>query len=274
MHELSNQYNKEAQTATRDGSGFFGAQSWASGFFGKPAAHGGGGAASRSRKQVGLCCEVMALFQRGVLILDEVDLILHPLRAELNWPLGERKPLDFTSERHAAGMRWELPLHLLDPFHFTARGECVMCVPRSRTSEQLLQRIAAAVARGCSRRAMTMRPHLQLLDPQFYERELRPLLARWLLLLLLKLGVKQIDEEEMLGWLEHGRSPPEVKASALKRHVWQVKLPRHFLDTSSTLPRHFLVHKRHVWQVKLLNMSHLSVTCPRHVRDMSETWPR
>jgi len=64
-------------------------------------------------EQAGRCCEVMDLFQRSVLILDEVDLILHPLRSELNWPLGVRRPLDFTSEKHAVGMRWELPLHLL-----------------------------------------------------------------------------------------------------------------------------------------------------------------
>ena len=40
-----------------------------------------------------LCCGVMRLLQKGVLILDEVDLILHPLKSELNWPLGGKARL-------------------------------------------------------------------------------------------------------------------------------------------------------------------------------------
>ena len=40
------------------------------------------------RQQVELCRRVLDYFQRGVLVLDEVDLVLHPLRSELNWPLG------------------------------------------------------------------------------------------------------------------------------------------------------------------------------------------
>ena len=31
--------------------------------------------------------------QHGALILDEVDLVMHPLRSELNFPLGERRGL-------------------------------------------------------------------------------------------------------------------------------------------------------------------------------------
>lgn len=63
-----------------------------------------------------------AVLRAGVLLLDEVDLLLHPLRSELHWPLGARQPLDFT--RPAAqqprgpdtddrGLRWQIPLHLL-----------------------------------------------------------------------------------------------------------------------------------------------------------------
>ena len=38
----------------------------------------------------------------------KVDVVLHPLRSELNWPLGDRHALDF------APLRWELPAYLLD----------------------------------------------------------------------------------------------------------------------------------------------------------------
>ena len=30
----------------------------------------------------------------GIALLDEVDLLLHPLKSELNFPVGERDPLD------------------------------------------------------------------------------------------------------------------------------------------------------------------------------------
>ena len=44
------------------------------------------------------------------MLLDEVDLILHPLKSELNWPMGQKDALDFTRE----GMRWQVAFHMLD----------------------------------------------------------------------------------------------------------------------------------------------------------------
>ena len=167
----------------------------------------------------------MCIFDKAVVILDEIDLILHPLRSELNWPLDKRLPLDFTAEKNASGMRWELPLHMLDPILFAGYGTCTMSIPRSKRSESLLLRIRRTVDKGCEMRAMTRQPHLQLLERRFYEVELRPLLARWMILFILKLGVKLLDEAEMIVWIEHGQPPKENKASALERDAWQV---RHF----------------------------------------------
>ena len=68
------------------------------------------------RDQARLCLRVRDLFQKGVLVLDEVDLLLHPLKSELNWPLGLKQELDHTlrraehaTEKLAAGLRWRLP---------------------------------------------------------------------------------------------------------------------------------------------------------------------
>lgn len=42
-------------------------------------------------------------------MLDEVDLILHPLKSELNWPMGARVPLDLTVTNGVAhGLRWQV----------------------------------------------------------------------------------------------------------------------------------------------------------------------
>lgn len=47
--------------------------------------------------QASVCGRILRIFRDGALLLDEVDLILHPLKSELNWPLGAKEPLDFTA---------------------------------------------------------------------------------------------------------------------------------------------------------------------------------
>jgi hypothetical protein len=42
------------------------------------------------QKRVIELAEILALFRKGVMLLDEVDLILHPLKSELNFPKGEK----------------------------------------------------------------------------------------------------------------------------------------------------------------------------------------
>ncbi len=45
--------------------------------------------------------EVISLWRKGVLILDEIDLLLHPLKSELNFPCGPKVSLS------PAPNRWE-----------------------------------------------------------------------------------------------------------------------------------------------------------------------
>ena len=66
------------------------------------------------RQQAILSEKIFTLFQSSIEIMDEVDIILHPLKSELNWPLGAKEPLDFTRSRVGNGLRWGLPSHLLD----------------------------------------------------------------------------------------------------------------------------------------------------------------
>ncbi|CAK8987709.1 Calmodulin [Durusdinium trenchii] len=44
----------------------------------------------------------------GRVIMDEVDVLLHPLKSELNFPIGFRDPIDLS------GHRWNLPIHLVE----------------------------------------------------------------------------------------------------------------------------------------------------------------
>ena len=38
--------------------------------------------------------KILQTFREGVLLLDEVDMVLHPLKSELNFPIGEKFDLD------------------------------------------------------------------------------------------------------------------------------------------------------------------------------------
>ena len=48
--------------------------------------------------------------------MDEVDLILHPMKSELNFPIGNKQELDFSPQR------WQMPIHLLDGIFYAERG--------------------------------------------------------------------------------------------------------------------------------------------------------
>lgn len=77
------------------------------------------------RDQGLICLEIFDLLHESVEIMDEVDMILHPLKSELNWPLGEKQPLDFTLNSSGNGLRWQIPGHLLDAV-FTCCGMPVL----------------------------------------------------------------------------------------------------------------------------------------------------
>lgn len=70
------------------------------------------------KKQADICIQIFKILKKSVEIMDEVDILLHPLKSELNWPLGHKEPLDFTQTRSETGLRWSIPSHLLDAiFH-------------------------------------------------------------------------------------------------------------------------------------------------------------
>jgi hypothetical protein len=67
-----------------------------------------------AKAQVNICDQMLEIFKSSIEIMDEVDVILHPLKSELNWPMGAKEPLDFTRSRAGNGLRWSIPSHLLD----------------------------------------------------------------------------------------------------------------------------------------------------------------
>jgi hypothetical protein len=138
-----------------------------------------------------------------VLALDEVDMLLHPLKSELNWPIGKQKsPLDFTTATSArpGGLRWAVPFHMIDalflaaPLDSTVAGAAsdggavraaytaAPCAASlSVSARETLDDLARAIALGHRERVLQSNPHLVVLSAAFYHVSIKPLLARWML---------------------------------------------------------------------------------------------
>jgi hypothetical protein len=135
---------------------------------------------------------VMGLFRSGVLLLDEVDLLLHPLRSELNFPLGVPHALDLSPQR------WLLPIHLLSALVLADSQQPSSAVSApSKTPEaggtqqqpgdlsqsaagaHILAQLRVRIQNGYANRRLQRNPHLVLLSPEFYRKELMPSLAEW-----------------------------------------------------------------------------------------------
>ena len=141
--------------------------------------------------QAKVACAIVAELQESLLILDEVDMILHPLKSELNWPLGKRKPLDF------GATRWAVPFHLLDALFFCHNGQTPDAWRGNRIAEAVLKKLKAAVERGFEVKHLQRTPHLILISTAFYRSDLKPLLCRWMLLLLRKMKMRDLRDEQV-----------------------------------------------------------------------------
>lgn len=134
-------------------------------------------------EEVRICGAVLGLFHSGVMLLDEVDLLLDPLKSELNWPLGRRLPLDMTGPgqngTHRLGFRYTLPFQLLDAIFAAATG-CSEITPSSRREAQVaLGVLAEKIKQGRKALKVQVTPHFVLLSKDFYMKEMLPHLADW-----------------------------------------------------------------------------------------------
>ncbi|MAT98943.1 MAG: hypothetical protein CL608_17505, partial [Anaerolineaceae bacterium] len=120
--------------------------------------------------------QVISLFRSGCLIMDEVDLLLHPLKAELNFPIGAKHPLDFSPER------WTCAIHALDAVFYLERKAMSVPFHQSGRAHCILERLQAVIEEGYEQRALQRSPHLVLLNVEWYHQEMRPVMAQWMML--------------------------------------------------------------------------------------------
>mmetsp|Transcript_21594 Transcript_21594/g.31811 ORF Transcript_21594/g.31811 Transcript_21594/m.31811 type:complete len:2705 (-) Transcript_21594:384-8498(-) len=145
--------------------------------------------------------KILKIMKDGVTLLDEVDLILHPLKSELNFPVGEKFDLDGSEK----GERWSLPIHIFDALFFQSQGKVSVLSEQGGAAElDILRKIATSIQIGINARHMQRLPHLTLLNPQFYHDSLRPLMAEWVYIWLLRQHLHGIDKNDTLRYLLEG----------------------------------------------------------------------
>ena len=103
--------------------------------------------------------------RNACLLLDEVDMLLHPLHSELNFPVGDALPLSPGVER------WDLVLYLLSPLRqdFVPEGP-----------SEAFPILRAALVEAVKDGALQTRPHLLLLEKHYYVQHLKSKFAAWL----------------------------------------------------------------------------------------------
>ena len=149
--------------------------------------------------------QTLEIFQTGILVIDEVDLVLNPLKSELNWPLGHKEPLDFTKSRTLGpGIRWDTQWHLLDAF-FSTKEDMTVEFKDSMQAINTLKRIKGTIEEGLREKFLQASPHLVLLSHSFYTRKLLPLLAEWFLLYLRSKKVDGVEDRFLLEYMVKGQ---------------------------------------------------------------------
>ncbi len=97
---------------------------------------------------------ILGLFKEGIMLLDEVDMILHPLKSELNFPIGEKQELDCSTD----GERWSLPIHLFDMLFYAQTDKMSSLYSHSSVSK-ICERFKDALQAGIANRDVQRLPH-------------------------------------------------------------------------------------------------------------------
>ena len=145
----------------------------------------------------------------------QVDLILHPLKSELNFPTGEKFDLDGAEQ----GERWLLPITLVDAIFHAATGRVYTSEARGAALD-VLERLGAAVEEGYRCMALQRLPHITLLDHDYYHAALKPILAEWCFVWLQGQHLHGIDAKDAIEYLleVRSRNQNDVAPSSTRNH--------------------------------------------------------
>ena len=167
------------------------------------------------REQVQICVNILKLFRTGTFIIDEVDLILHPLKSELNFPIGRKEPLDLTLNKSQKGLRWEIPMFMLDAIFFASQGRMTVAMHGSREAEVTLEHLKAVIDEGYGQRDIQRTPHLILLSRAYYHLKVKPLLARWIVIWMSFRQANGLTDDQMYNYLMIAKDGSDLKSKAM-----------------------------------------------------------
>ena len=187
---------------------------------------------------VEMLVKVLGLFKQGVLLMDEVDVILHPLKSELNFPVGEKYDLD------ANPWRWELPMFIIECIFF-ARGNVAVDVSEGAKTRAALDALLVTIEEGVSIRALQKTPHIILLNPDWYHETMKPAVADWVMIWLEKqsVGKSGLSSETIKSYILGGANVENARSDE-ERHRLQAVHAAVSADSVSDTQR------------KMLNLSH------------------
>eukprot|EP01052_Picozoa_sp_SAG31_P007493 SAG31_NODE_357_length_17115_cov_64.211801_5_plen_770_part_00 len=110
------------------------------------------------------------VFRDGVALLDECDLLLHPLRSEMNFPVHQKKPLAMMNERADIGERL---VDALFPLAYPTLDAI--------SEQENYEAIEAVISIGKHDRALQSSPHVVITDRDFYRPCMLTAFANWLM---------------------------------------------------------------------------------------------
>ncbi len=153
---------------------------------------------------------------KGVLIMDEVDVLLHPLRSELNFPLGQKEVLP--------SYRWDIPLFIIDGLFFReTQATCEPIAPEvlarhpALDPTTILKGFEAALEYGMEQHCLQRNPHLVLLDEKFYHSHIKTWVCQWVLLWLhghfVGAVAPEVTDELLLGYLHSDEHQQTARAT-------------------------------------------------------------
>eukprot|EP00043_Microstomoeca_roanoka_P005858 m.58502 g.58502 ORF g.58502 m.58502 type:complete len:4257 (-) comp13155_c0_seq1:39-12809(-) len=177
---------------------------------------------------------------KGILIMDEVDVILNPLKSELNFPIGATTAMP--------SYRWDLPMHIIDAFFHREEGE--LCEhfkhpsnPLNIQPEAVVAELAAVIERGVTEGALQKEPHIVLLSQPFYWEHMRPVIARWCYLWLVQAWDNKsatVDPNHIMTYLLEGNTCAADVQQALEIALSRESL--RFLNLASEWTRTLFSH--------------------------------
>lgn len=159
---------------------------------------GAGAGRGAETTELACCISILRHFSDAVLIMDEVDQLLHPLKSELHWPVGPKLPLPDAEHNvdEKVPFRWYLPWHLIEGFLFCSGAAGSLELPavakaacRSLRGREVIARLRLVIARGVGEFALAACPHVAVLNAGFYRAELLPVLYEWAALALTSYGL-------------------------------------------------------------------------------------